>query len=169
MLRQRPTLSCANLRQFFVRYMTHFQAVDAQLISNLRRRIVRFILLHEFEDLPTSNEAVMLSDPKAFAANKLCLGENVPFTCNLKKLLQKVMQEDLLESLHISGWDDSGKSQQLTQSQVWRQRLSRGHCMDVFGRQSGSYTIRWCSFLDAMKRNYNKPGWTYIGPRVKDN
>ena len=24
-------------------------------------------------------------------------------------------------------------------------------------------------FLDAMKREYNEPGWTYIGPCVKDN
>ena len=24
-------------------------------------------------------------------------------------------------------------------------------------------------FLDAMKRDYNKPDWTYIGPCVKDN
>ena len=46
MLRQRPTLSCADLWLFFVGYMPHYQAPDAQLIVNLRRIIVRFILLH---------------------------------------------------------------------------------------------------------------------------
>ena len=38
MLRHRPTLSCANLQSFFVRYMPHYQAAYAQLIINLRRR-----------------------------------------------------------------------------------------------------------------------------------
>ena len=75
-------------------YMPHYQATDSQLLINLRRNIVRFILLHEFDDLPTSNEAVVLADPKAIAANGLFLGNNVLFKCNLAKLLRKVMQED---------------------------------------------------------------------------
>ena len=87
MLRQRPTLSCADLRPFFVRYMPHYQAADAKLVINLRRRIVRFIFLYEFDDLPTSNKAVMLADPKVVAVNKLCLGDNVLFKCNMTMLL----------------------------------------------------------------------------------
>ena len=55
---------------------------------------MRFILLHEFDDLPTSNEAVMLAYSKAIAAGKLCLVENVIFKCSIAKLLRKVMQED---------------------------------------------------------------------------
>ena len=95
MLRQRPTLSCADIRPFVVRYIPHYQALDAQLIINLRRIIVRFILLHEFDELPTSNEAVMLADPIAIAADKLCLGDNVLFKCNMMKLIKKVIQEDI--------------------------------------------------------------------------
>ena len=98
MPRQRSTLSCADLRTFIVRYMPHYQAADAQLIINTRRRIVRFILLHDFDYLPTSNEVVMLADPKAIASNELCLVDNVLFKCNLTKILRKVMQE------YISYW-----------------------------------------------------------------
>ena len=79
MLHQRPTLRCANLRPFVARCMPHYQYADAQIIVNLRRRIVRFIILHGFDDLPTSNEDVMLAGPKAIAANELCLGDNVLF------------------------------------------------------------------------------------------
>ena len=79
MLHQRPTLSCADLRPFVVRYMSHYQAVYSQIIINLRRRIVSFILLHEFDYLPTSNEAVMLAYPEAINADGLFLGDNVLF------------------------------------------------------------------------------------------
>ena len=94
MIRQQPTISCANIGPFVVSYMPHYQAADTQLIINLRRRIVRFIILHEFDEIPTSNAAFMLADPKAISADKLCLGDNVLFKRNLTKLLQKVMQED---------------------------------------------------------------------------
>ena len=36
----------------------------------------------------------MLAYPKAISADKLCLGDNVIFKCNMTKILQKVMQED---------------------------------------------------------------------------
>ena len=94
MLHQWPTLSCANLRPFVVRYMPHYQAADAQIIVNLRRIIAGFILLHEFDDLPTSNDAVMLAGPKEIAADEICSGDNVLFKFNMTKLLQKVMHED---------------------------------------------------------------------------
>ena len=87
MLHQQPTLSCAALRPFIVRYTPHYQAANEQLIINRRIIIVRFILLHVFDHFPTFNEAIMLAEPKLIAADELCLGENVLFKCNMTKLL----------------------------------------------------------------------------------
>jgi hypothetical protein len=174
MLRQRPTLSCSDLRPFLQKYIPLYQAANAQFIINFRHRALKFILESPFDAVPTAAEAAQMGSLTRVAADEISRGDNAFYAKNLAVVLQKVMQED------SSYWDAHRflRELQVINPYVryrvkYDERNGRPEAITWMLLEGCEDLVRYGDvlFLDAMKRDYNCPGWPHraIHPCVKDN
>lgn len=89
-------MSSSELRPFVERYVPHYQQMDAKFIGNFRKKILKYILTHNFDESLTYEDVRMITGKSTCtidAANEFQFGDNVFFKANLTKILRRVLQE----------------------------------------------------------------------------
>lgn len=172
LLRIQPNLPSHMLRPMLEGHVPSYKGTDAMFLCNFRARVNKFILENPQDiEVTEADVAAFTSTAPLSAANEMVLGDNVLAQKNLSEMLRRVLQEggDIWDA--IAFLEQVKDSNPGTFYRVKYDQRQRPEAICWILPEMRQDLIRYGNvlFLDACKKDLNRPGWPYIGPAVKDS
>eukprot|EP00978_Attheya_sp_CCMP212_P035711 scaffold157131_cov71-Attheya_sp.AAC.1 len=115
-------------------------------------------------------DAQFLSQQQPVASNECVISDNIITRKNLSFLLRKVMQEDSCTWDTIRYLEEMKSTSTSFDYRIKNDHAGRPEAVCWMTSEMRQDLIRFGNilFLDSQKRQFNTPGWPYIGPCIKD-